>query len=293
MTAENEKIIDQTGENLEGDENEPEEGKPTDEGAVDEGEGGAESRQVSEQDDEIQGDAKDPKYQAALKAQETLNSILESQGYESTEELTADLESGKSLLELFGGDKTAAEDAIAASKRLNEYEAYWAEQEERARREKESPEETIKRIEQEKKELEQREKQQEAKAREKEKLEKTMKAFEKNVNTALKAEFGGEIPETHQAIVDLVTGLKNPLLDVEMESKRDVVATTKEVVKAVKAFEDAIIQGYLKGKRAASTKQTGGSASGGETPAQGEKKVKNLKDARKTLMEMFTGSANR
>lgn len=284
-------VIDQTGEEVDDDSksdtSENDQKPTTDEGAVDEGEGGKDTgKKVSGTDeDNIQGDPEDPKFKAALQAQETLQSILENQGYDSVDDLTADLQTGKNLLELFGGDVKAAEAALDSSKTLNQYEAYWAEQEERERREKESPDETIKRIEQEKKELEERVQQQQQTRQEQEKAQKAMADWSKTVNKALASEFGGEIPESHKALVDLVTGLQNPMLDVEMSDKRAVAATTKDLVKAVKAFEDTIIQNYLKSKKDATDTQTGGAAPGGETPAQGEKKIKNLKDARSALFE--------
>ena len=85
----------------------------------------------------------DPKWKAARQSEKQLNDLLEKHGFDSLEDLHEQLEEATSIKEVIG--QKDLNEILEKAQRLEKYEEYWAEQEERRLQEEETPEETAER----------------------------------------------------------------------------------------------------------------------------------------------------
>jgi len=180
---------------------------------------------------------KDPKWKRARAAEKALNDLLGKSGYESTEELLADLQEGKSLKELVG-DRDAKRIVEQANK-LDEYEKIWAADRERQQRENESPEETIERLEGKLKEQSESQARQLADQREASDAAKAIEAFTGTVTKVVNATEG--LSEHGKTLAKQILSIENPIIDIDITDAKAVRDTAAKMMadlsNTIKAIE--------------------------------------------------------
>lgn len=197
-------------------------------------------------DDKIKapaGDQDDPKYQAALKAQETLNDLMEEHGFDSMEDLTEELNSGKSLKEILGGRDAAK--SMKQVETLESYEEYWAMQEETRKREEETETDTVKRLEKRALEAEKALKIRDNELHAAKEAEIALSAFNSDIKNFLKSE---EVPDEYRGIFAKFMGVDNPFNEIDITDKAAVRKFAKTMKKELLDHEQAVIKRYRKGK---------------------------------------------
>jgi ribosomal protein L7Ae-like RNA K-turn-binding protein len=222
---------------------------------------------------------KDPKWKAARQAERTLQGLMTELEVEDVDELKELLLSGK---QVSGKVDLAKLDAIIAkAETLEKYEAYWASQEEMARRAEEDPEVTADRLTRENAELKRQSQLKEAAEVNKRSLED----YDRTVKTGVK-ELLPDLSKDQMEFVLLALGVDNPALDIDLKDKMAVAKAVKSTVKRFDALRQSIIKNALEGKGLIPDIPRGGS---GEGPISNTGEPKTLKESRR----MFLGLAGK
>lgn len=175
---------------------------------------------------------------------------------------------------------------IENTKTLQKYQAQWQEQEEARRREKETPEETIARLEKEKKDLisktnKDRDRQKAAKA-----AEHAYDEFTDTVTSVISS--AKELPKEYRPFLSKFMGVDNPINEVDITDKAKVRRLTKDGVKDLLKFEQEVIKRYRAGKteipKVTETEPDAGKAINPDTD-----NPKNLKEAKTLLLKRLAG----
>ncbi len=190
---------------------------------------------------------KDPKWLKARAAEKVLESILSDHEYDSPEDLVKALQSGKSLKELIGAKD--AKKLLKDSETLKMYEDHWDQEEKDKKRDEESADETIKRLEGDNKNL-----------KEGQRKEKEDRDFQKAQKKALKR-YGDEvskhldregIPKDEAEVLKLHLGVDNPFNKVDLEDpkavKEMIADSSKQFLKSIKAIKQQAVDEYAAGK---------------------------------------------
>lgn len=216
---------------------------------------------------------------------QAIEGILDRFGLESPEELGTFIENLAGMKERLGDEDV--EDLLAVKKQMLSYQAEWAKQEEAARREKETPEETIARLEKQNRDLTNQRAQQEQSAKERAQAKQLMTTFNKTVTGALKEH--KDLPKYARSFLQEHFGVDNPMHDIDMADKAGIKKLVAEGAKKFEALRTAIIEDYQK---------TGGPVPKMDpttTPAPGQtgEKVKNMKDARRVAIANLHAKLNK
>ena len=222
----------------------------------------------------------------AAESENRVQAILDKYGYDSYEDLEEDFGGLKELQDLIG--KRDAKQLIEDSEYLAKVKEYWQQQEEVKKREEESFDETIARLEKERKELEGKLKdrdKQEAKKKEQQEAKERADSLIKSFNSTVTEEIGKlkDFPKEYKPFLREYLGVDNPANEIDIGLKPEVRSMAKEGIKKFQEFEQLIIKRYLDGK-VQTPKMTPDAA---QTPVDKEKKPKSLKEARKMLFESF------
>jgi len=218
-------------------------------------------------------------------AQDRVQDILDKYGYDSIEELEADHDSLKELQDTIG--KHDANKLIQDAEYLAKVKEFWAEQDEAKKRDSETPDETIARLEREKKATEQKLKDRDkadAKKREQREQQAQAKKMLKSFNSTVIGEIDNikDLPKEYKPFLKTFLGVENPMNEINIGVKPEVRKTAKNLIKDFRSFEQVVIKRYLDGKieMPKITPST-------ETPVSTEKQPKNLAEARSFLRDAF------
>lgn len=219
-------------------------------------------------------------------SEDRIQAILDQHGYDSLEELEEAFGSLKELKELIG--TRDAKQLIEDSEYLAKVKAYWEQQEEDKKRQDESFEETIARLEKDKEDLNKKLKDRDKKeAQEKEQREAQVHAEKliKSFNTTVVGEIDKttDIPKEYKPFLKEYLGVDNPANEIDISLKPEIRSMAKEGIKKFQALEQLIIKRYLDGK--IETPKI--PSSGSETPVDKEKKPQNMEEARQMLFDTF------
>ncbi len=220
-------------------------------------------------------------------AKDDLQNLLEAQGFDSLEDLKIALSEAEDLKGVIGDEDL---DEIKEShKKLKEYQAYWDKQKEERLKAEEEPEDTIKRLEHQLKLKNDESNRKNQLAEEARQVSQQLENFGKTVSAEVnKIE---DIPKEHRAFVTKFLGVNNPFNDVDFTNPKEVkkmtAAGVEEFKKVSKKIADQAVKDYLAGKKGIPDMA---SADASETPVKKENKIKTLKDARKAMGEILTGS---
>ena len=219
---------------------------------------------------------KDPRFKNDLGLLKTAKSLMEKNELDSVEDLVELFESGKKVkgkqVDLDKLDEIADKAA-----KLDKYEAYWRDQEERRKRGDEDPQETIARLDKELKAKNAAERQKEYQMAQAEQAKKAISSFERDV-TDLVREM--EIPKDQASFVREFFGVGNPVNDIDITDRKAIRKLVAEGIKKKEAYDQAVIAAYLKTKDSI-PKVTSGAGATTETT---KPKIM-LKDARKIFLE--------
>lgn len=177
---------------------------------------------------------------------------------------------------------------IENTKTLQRYQADWKAQEEEKRREGETPEETIKRLEKENKNLQTKSTKQVNQQKATKAAETALSDFGDTVSTVIDST--KELPKEYHDMVTEFMGVDNPMMEVDITDKAAVRRLTKAGIKKVQKFEQDVIKRYRAGK-VAIPKVSDTETIPGKTNDKDTSNPKNLKEAKKILMESFGGLA--
>jgi len=228
-------------------------------------------------EDDIEDQAED----AGVRVQ----AVLDKFGYDTLEDLEEDFPNLKSLRETIG-DKDAAQ-LIEDSNYLAKVKEFWKQQDEANKREGETHDETIERLEREKKEAEDKlvkRDEKEAKAKEDKHKIKQAERMVKSFNSTVLDEIENvkDLPKEYKPFLKEFLGVDNPANEINIGLKTEVRKMAKDGIKRFNDMAQVIIKGYLAGKiKIPKIKDADA------IPADGEKKPQNLAEARQQLYDTF------
>jgi signal recognition particle GTPase len=187
---------------------------------------------------------KDPRFKNDLGLLKAVKSLIEKNDLESVDELIELAESGKKVKGK-DVDLDRLDEIAAKAKKLEKYEAYWKEQEERKLRSTEIPEETIARLEDQLRKKEALERRKEEEYRQKESAKSALRNYDREVQSLIKEM---EIPKEQQAFVVEFFGVGNPFNDIDITDRRAIKKLVLDGMKKKEAYDQAVIQSYIKSK---------------------------------------------
>lgn len=207
--------------------------------------------------------------------------ILDEYGLDSPEELKDFL---ASLNEMKGkiGDNDL-DTLLENTKTLNQYQENWKAREEEKRRENETPEQTIARLEKEKQDLKTKHLTQAERIKKAKEAEQALDDFTDTVSQVIKST--KSLPKEYRPFAAKFLGIDNPINEVDITDKAAVRRLTKAAVeKDISDFEQTIIKRYLAGKvkvpNVTPTEPTPGA-----TSEMDARNPKNLSEAKKIMMQ--------
>lgn len=190
----------------------------------------------------------DPEYKAALEVKTTLDRVLKEYGLESIDDLQAELDAGTDIHEILGD--LDLKEIIKSHKTLQYYESEWAKQEAAKKKENETPEETIKRLESEKQALLDKEAKDKEAEKERAHQKQLVKEFDDTVNLIIEA--ATDVDDDGKALVRHLMGIDNPNLDIQVTDKKAATKAAQKLLQMVKERDARIAQkaidDYAKGK---------------------------------------------
>ncbi|MBV6505855.1 MAG: hypothetical protein ILNGONEN_01420 [Syntrophorhabdaceae bacterium] len=219
---------------------------------------------------------KDPRFKQDLGLLKAAKSLMEKNGLESVDDLVELAESGKKVKGK-QVDLDRLEEIQKKAEKLDKYEEYWRDQEEQKRRATEEPEQTIQRLEEQLKKKEAAEKHKEERRRQQEAAKQALQFYDREVQSLIKEM---EIPKEQQNFISEFFGVGNPFNDIDITDRKAIKKLVADGIKKKEAYDQAIIQAYIKGKegilKVAATQAA--------APTQDAPKIM-LKDARRIFAE--------
>jgi len=229
---------------------------------------------------------KHPRWQEMSKKGKAVDEILETYGFESLDELQTTLADSTMLKEILGenADVDKVNKIIEDSKTKQAWEAYWASQAEQERLENLDPDDRARELEEENKKLKYQLRHDEVSRKQALDAERTIKSYETGISSSIKED--KDIPDFAKPFVTKYLGVDHPMNSVDddhLADPKEIKKIASIASKDIKSLIDAAITAYKNGKLAAPD----------ITPIQavavaGKKKIGNLKDAEKALIEIFT-----
>lgn len=173
-----------------------------------------------------------------------LDRLLSEKGFDSMEELEEALERGTELTKEIG-DRDL-KDILEKAATLEHYEEQWKIKDEQTLKETEEPEETVKRLEKALKDEQSKTKLRDDERRRQVEAQANVTKYDKLVRT----EIAGitDIPAEHRPVVEMLMGVNNPAIDIDIADTRAVKKMVKDIGKKVSGFEQAVIKRYRDGK---------------------------------------------
>lgn len=223
----------------------------------------------------------DPRFRDAMKAQRVLKTLLKDNELDDPEDLRDLIQSGKAVMGR-GVDEETLEALIEKATKMDQVEAYWAQQRDAQRLSEETSEETAQRLANENRLLKQR-------LSGKEEVDSSRQAldtFEKKTQAFIEDSVKDMTKEERDDI-KFFMGVEHPFGEIDITRDADIKKMGKQVLKTVERIEQRAIKKYLDGKL--KIPKIGSSATTA-VPAAGV--IKTLKDARKATMESIRAKLN-
>jgi len=219
---------------------------------------------------------KDPRFKQDLGLLKVAKSLMEKNGLESVDDLVELVESGKKVKGK-QVDLDRLDEIQKKAEKLDRYEEFWRDQEEQKRRATEEPEQTISRLEEQLKKKEAAEKHKEERRRQQEAAKQALQSYDREVQSLIKEM---EIPKEQQNFISEFFGVGNPFNDIDITDRKAIKKLVADGIKKKEAYDQAIIQAYIKGKEGIPKV----AATQAAAPTQDAPKVM-LKDARRIFAE--------
>ena len=219
---------------------------------------------------------KDPRFKQELGLLKVAKSLMEKNGLESVDDLVELAESGKKVKGK-EADLDMLDEIKSKAAKLDKYEAYWREQEEKKLRDTEYPDQTIARLEKQLKAKEAADKHKEESQRQQEAAKQALKNYDREVQSLVREM---ELPKEQQAFAIEFMGVNNPFNEIDITDRKAISRMVADQTKKFEALKQSIIKEYIGGKE--NVPKTGSTAS---AAPMGDKPKIMLKDARKALHE--------
>lgn len=220
---------------------------------------------------------KDPRFKSELENLKALKRLKESNGIESIDELAELVEQGKKVKGK-SVDLDRLDEILAKSEKLDKYEAYWRDQEEKKKRETEYPEQTIARLEEQLKRKESADRRKEEQRIAQETAQRALKAYDNEVQSLIREI---DVPKEQRDFILKFFGVGNAFNEIDITDKKAIKRLISDGIKEKEAYDQAVIQAYLK------TKEDIPKTSSAAPAAPGTPSKIMLKDARKALLDAF------
>ena len=218
---------------------------------------------------------KDPRFKQELGLLKVAKSLMEKNGLESVDDLVELAESGKKIKGK-EDDIDRLDEIKAKAAKLEKYEAYWRDQEEKKLREVEYPDQTIARLEKQLKEKEAADRHKEENQKQQEAAKQALKNYDREVQSLVKEM---ELPKEQQAFAMEFMGVNNPFNEIDITDRKAINRMVADQKKKLESFKQSVIQDYIKGK------ETIPKVGATTAAPMGDKPKIMLKDARKALHE--------
>lgn len=193
---------------------------------------------------------KHPDWRSMKDTKDAISEVMERHGYLNVEEAIAELDSGKTLLDLLGtSDAGYVQELIDKAKTLDQYEEYWRQQKSLKLEEGETQEETIARLKKEKTELETA-RRDDAKAFQDSKAnDENIKVFNSEISNLVS---GVEnLSDNARGFLKTHLGVDNPMDEIDIRDKKTVRATAQQLISGftelLKSERQAAVDEYAKG----------------------------------------------
>jgi hypothetical protein len=227
---------------------------------------------------------KDPRWQKWQTDKKTLqpladkvNNLLKANGLDDLDDLTELVESGKKVKGKVA-DLNAIDEIVAKAQKLDKYEAYWRDQEELKRKDTESSDETIARLERELRNRDLSARQRTEAQREAQRAKDAVDGYEREVKNLIREI---EVPKEQREFTLKFFGVGNQANEIDITDRKAIKKLIQDGVKEKEAYDQAVIKAYLNTKQDIPKVGATGGAPMGEKP-----KIM-LKDARKAFLEAF------
>ena len=224
---------------------------------------------------------KDPRFKNDLGLLKAAKSLMEKNGLESVDDLVELAESGKKVKGK-QVDLDRLEEIQAKAEKLDKYEAYWKDQEERKKRETEYPEQTIARLEEQLKKKEAADKHKEESRKQQEAAQQALKNYDREVQSLVKEM---ELSKEQQSFAMEFMGVNSPFNEIDITDRKAINKMVADQKKKLEAFKQSVIQDYIKGKEG--IPKVGSTAAA--APVKDKSKINNLAEARKAALGLFGG----
>jgi len=218
---------------------------------------------------------KDPRFKQELGLLKAAKSLMEKNGLDSVDDLVELAESGKKIKGK-EDDIDRLDEIQKKAEKLDKYEAFWKDQEEKKKRETEYPEQTIARLEEQLKKKEAADKHKEENQKQQEAAKQALKNYDREVQSLVKEM---ELPKEQQAFAMEFMGVNNPFNEIDITDRKAINRMVADQKKKLESFKQSVIQDYIKGK------ETIPKVGATTAAPMGDKPKIMLKDARKALQE--------
>lgn len=221
---------------------------------------------------------KDPRFQKFIQEKNALDGLLQANKVSSIDELR-DLAATGAKVKGSKVDLANLDIVIQKAQKLDDYEKKWNVERERRRRENETPQQTIQRLEA---HLKQKDQAQRIKQEEKDLVEEAKRSIEgyEKACSSVVAETLKDQPQELRDFAMEYLGVNNPFNDVDLNDPEAIKMMARAQTKKLEAFAQKVIESYTKGKLDIPNVPRTES-----TPVHEAPKIKNMKDARTALRE--------
>ena len=220
-------------------------------------------------------------FDKAKESATALASLLEDHGFDSIEDATKALSSGKDLKDQLGD--ADLKDVLEDAKTKNSWEEYWAAEDLKKKEEGEEPDDKVTRLEKRITDFETKELDKEVRRDALKKGQETLDGFNTEIKTLV--EKNEAIPEEYRPFAGEFLGVDNPANEVEITNIPEVRKMAKEGIKKIQAFEQAVIKRYREGKLKVPDMTPTEPI---DTEGIKELKPKNLAESKKMAVELLT-----
>jgi len=191
----------------------------------------------------------DPKWKAARAAEATLQDLLQEHGFLNTEELKQALAQGQTLKQALG-DKDPKQLLESASK-LEKINQHWSTEEEQKKRQTETAEQTLARLEKDHQKTQREFAQYKESVESKQVSERLIAQYNTDINAILGMS-ETPISDHERQLITQIMAVDNPIIDVDINDRRAVRETAKTVLGKVQgtlqSIKQAAIDEYVAGK---------------------------------------------
>lgn len=224
-------------------------------------------------------------FEKAQKSAKALDGLLKDHGFDSLEDLTDMLKDGKDIKGKLGG--LNLDEVLQDANTLKSYQEYWAAEEDKKKGDDEDEDDAVAKLQKEVDALKSGKTDEERRTKALQDTERIIEEFNTEVNSLVEKDEG--IPETYRPFVTEFLGVNNPANDIDISDSKAVRTMAKDGAKKFTDFIKKVKEDGAQEYRAGKLEIPPISPTEESVATQLEEKpVKNLKEARKTAIEIMT-----